>query len=384
MKKILICLLCFCLALPVFVLPAAAETEKGRITLSGAPSDLSRGDSFTVMLELNRNPGIASVRLSLQYDKNVLTVENIEDGGALPNFSVTEYGAGEIPVFRWHSEKNLTTTGNLAKISFRVRDDAVYGESQVTASFSAGLFDIADEKGRPVEFRTEPLRFTLACRHGATVETVLKEPTLTEAGIVEERCPECGETREKELLFSLKSEDGLLSATVPPTAFPQSEEASVTVEYIYGGEEYDVAKGYFPDTLLRAFRVSFTEKGLPLLPEAEIQLCLKTEFALPGAFRLYLLTEEDGLARVDALFGGEELSFAFGEGLYLITKKGAEETDPPAALPEDLPDPSPVPDGSSAAVSEEDGEGWILAVFASLAVLFGAFAVFLLKQKKPL
>ncbi len=358
---------------------AVSAENKGKLTLHAERNEFSRGEVFVAALEMNRNPGVATLRVTVKYDPLVLKAESITDEGLLPGYSFTQSQDGQI-ILRWNlTDGESTATGNLAKIAFRVSADAVYGDSAVYVQYSKALFDICDKNGQHVEFQTTPLNFSLPCPHSNTEETVVQEATLAQEGIIEEKCLACGRTETKQFLPTLSSSDGQVTVTLQKGALDPEKEHTVFVEYYYGGEDYDLAKRYFPDTLFRAFRVKFVSGKSGEKPIGETLISLRTEFDLPEEFSLYSLGDE-GLEKCSVEHVQTTLDFTYSPDLFLLVSRKSE--DSPPEIPSDpiLPDPT-VP--ADPVATEEVTETVVFVLFVVMFILFGVGIVFLLKKKKP-
>lgn len=386
MKKFCPCALKMLLAL-VFSLVSVltlfggtvSAENKGKLTLRADHNEFSRGEVFVAALEMNRNPGVATLRVTVKYDPLVLKAETITDEGILPGYSFTQSQHGEI-ILRWNlTDGESTATGNLAKIAFRVSADAAYGDSEVLVQYSRALFDIRDKNGQHVEFQTVPLTFSLPCPHSETEESVVQEATLAQEGIIEEKCLACGRTETKRFLPTLSSSDGQVTVTLQTGALDPSKEHTVFVEYYYGGEDYDLAKRYFPNTLFRAFRVKFVSGKSGEKPIGETLISLRTEFDLPEEFSLYSLGDE-GLEKCTAVYSQTILEFAYSPDLFLLVSDRSEE--PSYEIPSDpiLPDPT-VP--ADPVITQKVTETVVFVLFVVMFILFGVGIVFLLKKKKP-
>ena len=73
MKKMICGLLALMLLLPI-IPHLGNAAAKGKISLSSKTEKFQRGLAFEVDVELNRNPGISSLRAILEFDEKVLEI----------------------------------------------------------------------------------------------------------------------------------------------------------------------------------------------------------------------------------------------------------------------------------------------------------------------
>ena len=111
-------------------LPAGAMSVS---KVSGTP-----GETVTVAIKLDSNPGIIAARLKVAYNSDALTLTEVKDGGILgenvfggdltanPYFVIWENGL---------ATSDYTATGTLVYLSFRVAEDASDGELPITVSY---------------------------------------------------------------------------------------------------------------------------------------------------------------------------------------------------------------------------------------------------------
>lgn len=121
-------------------------------TVEGA--SVKPGDTFTVAVRTENNPGIISYRLALDYDNTVLElIEATEQ-----DFEGTTFGPIEKDPFviLWVDavHPDNATNGVVANLTFRVRDDASLGDTKLSLSYDqADVFNAAWED---VFFETLP------------------------------------------------------------------------------------------------------------------------------------------------------------------------------------------------------------------------------------
>lgn len=111
-------------------LPAGAMSVS---KVSGAP-----GETVTVTIKLDSNPGIIAARLKIAYDSNVLTLLEVMDGGILgENVFGGDLTANPYTV-TWENglaTSDYTATGTLVYLTFKIAEDAPIGELPITVSY---------------------------------------------------------------------------------------------------------------------------------------------------------------------------------------------------------------------------------------------------------
>jgi hypothetical protein len=103
-KSKIIALLTACaMAIGTFVVPAAAAAEdKGVISAEASKTSLSYGDEFDVTVNLDKNPGLSFLELSIKYDDNVLELKKVvpesllDDSATIPPLNTLPF------TFQWY------------------------------------------------------------------------------------------------------------------------------------------------------------------------------------------------------------------------------------------------------------------------------------------
>ncbi len=156
----------------VFSAGFAAAQEAPRIVVSNESA--TRGESVTLTLSLENNPGIVNLLLDLHYDAAALELTAVnargEDGALL-------LGEGS-PDVVWYTEtpddsadalsknpkrlswaadtsrENLTTSGVICSFSFRVKSDAPLGKAAIFVTYDPEDAWIYNAALQPVSFET--------------------------------------------------------------------------------------------------------------------------------------------------------------------------------------------------------------------------------------
>ena len=377
MKRLLPLLLAMLLLQPL--LPARAAA-RGKLSFAGVPGEVKRGGSFTLTLQCGRNPGVQEMRLTLSFDKRVLAVENVEDLGLFPGGKIEKTEEKAVLSFRAPG-KNSTfdKTGNVAKITLSVREDAPYGPFRVGLTWNDRILDIHDANGKIVPFDVQDAGFRLLCPHENTARTVIAEASVAAQGVVQVTCADCGETWQEVFSYTVAGDDGATAAALSPGAFPDGSEPAVHTEYIFGGEESDLAREMFGSRLVRAFRIRFTVGGAAALPKEDVDVTLTVDTELPDFVALYAYLG-GSLERIGVERAGNTLSFPYRAALFLLVNTPPEE-EPPVSSEDPLPASSAVPVTTLSPEEEKRRrDGVVLGVSAAVLVVSGAGVVLLLRR----
>ena len=365
-----------------------AAFTAGKLSLTSDLRTPVRGQSFTVTLELNRNPGVTSLRTVLAFDETALELVSVKDYGLLPSFS-QEQGADGKETLHWKAPKgsgDLTQSGVLADLVFRIRDDAPYGDHRIGVNFSDRLFDAQDKSGASVAFDIKAFDFKLTCSHLTTETETVTAPTFSAAGVGKVTCKDCGEKWDSTLLPQIVSEDKKSVATVQPGEFGDEGEKSLRTEFLFGGDLFEEAKKMFGDSVIRAFQLHFTREGVAYTPTVgETEMALTTEFEQTKNFGLYAVS--DGAPRrIDATWKDGVLSFSYEAGYFVLVER---EEAPAIPTPEDAPSEE-TPDATIPPVTlspeerEKEKEIRIIVLGVCLLVVLGIAAGFVLRKGKSL
>lgn len=366
---------------------AFAAFEVGKISLN---SDLQlpvRGHSFTVSLELNRNPGLSSLRTELVFDETTVELVSVQDHGLLPSFSQERGEDGTVTLY-WKApsgSQDLTQIGVLASLVFRIRDDAPYGDHRIGIDFSDRLFDAQNKSGASLAFDIKAFDFRLICSHLTTETETVTAPTFAASGVGKVICKDCGESRETPLLPQLISADQKTVATVQPGEFTDAGEKSLRTEFLFGGELFEEAKTLFGDRVIRAFQLHFTREGIAYSPLGETTVMLTTEFEQPKNFGFYAVSD-GGARKIDAVWKNGILTFPYESGYFVLVER---EESPIVSVPEETP-PQEEPTVTVPQVSlspeeqEKEKEIRIIVLGVCLLVVLGIGAGYVLKKGKSL
>ena len=92
------------------------------------------GESVEVDIDITANPGVATVRLYVEYDADTLTLLGAEDGGILNEalFSDELSSPYCLAWFDALSTENVSVTGTVATLKFMVNSDADVGDYEIS------------------------------------------------------------------------------------------------------------------------------------------------------------------------------------------------------------------------------------------------------------
>lgn len=102
--------------------------------ISGTNITEKSGKEITVDLNLDENPGLVSMMVEVNYDKDVLEYKGASNGDVFPtdSFLAPNVAADDGKVLSWHNsalKENINTTGKLATLTFRIKESASAGET---------------------------------------------------------------------------------------------------------------------------------------------------------------------------------------------------------------------------------------------------------------
>ncbi len=121
MKRILSCILVLILIFTsvstTAVLALAAETP----TISFNSVEAETGDTVSLQLSINNNPGIAGLAVSLKYDTDALALTETKKGTLFSGFTAAKN-------FAWDESEDVTADGVLATFTFAVSETANPGD----------------------------------------------------------------------------------------------------------------------------------------------------------------------------------------------------------------------------------------------------------------
>ena len=220
MKKLLAILLAVVLCVSVCAVTVFASTPtEVELSVSADKASVTRGETVTVVVDMSKNTaGITSMMINVAYDANVLqvdangpmkkiTYENFYTKDADWGFDINNVGVnnttGNPLKFAWAYTcaadyadyyQDYVGTAKLVAITFKVKDNAAFGNTAVSVSF--------DEKGLPsglgaikraISTDAVVKNITIACVNHEGADPVVVEPAKCDKpGSQTISCKHCG------------------------------------------------------------------------------------------------------------------------------------------------------------------------------------------------
>lgn len=136
-RAICVCLLGIILCTFGFGSAFAAQSE---LSVSVKGGEAYSGTTFTVDVSIDENPGVAALRLSVVYDKNVLTLVKVTDGGM---FEDVETGKQYMSPYKcvWingDGAENVTATGKLMTLTFKAKEVTEETSTEISLKLESG------------------------------------------------------------------------------------------------------------------------------------------------------------------------------------------------------------------------------------------------------
>ena len=108
-----------------------------KAVISGTNITEKSGKEITVDLNLDENPGLVSMMVEVDYDKDVLEYVSASNGDVFPTNSFLPPNVAEDDgkVLSWQNsalKENINTAGKLATLTFRIKDSASAGETSIS------------------------------------------------------------------------------------------------------------------------------------------------------------------------------------------------------------------------------------------------------------
>ena len=154
----------------------ADMTVEAKYTLSDKPfititdGAAKSGEEVTLKVVLSNNTaGFAALRLILDYDKDIMTLEEITDGGVLANPVMNKDGA----TLTWSSADDMKINGDIATLKFKIAADAATGDYDVKVKiddcYNAAHAKVdADKKDGKISVTNPITKYTVKFMDGTT------------------------------------------------------------------------------------------------------------------------------------------------------------------------------------------------------------------------
>ena len=179
------------------VLLAAEAAEVPAFSVSSVTG--RQGETVTVTVSVNNNPGIVALRLYVGYNSSAVRISSAE--GAM----ISKEGSDPVPVTNGDISENpmkmtwvdglhgdYTYNGTLMTLELEIADDAVPGDYPLTLDYDPE--DVFDTNYNNVAFAVKEGTVTVKkkCIHSFDTEVIA--PTCTEGGYTLHTCSKCGDS----------------------------------------------------------------------------------------------------------------------------------------------------------------------------------------------
>lgn len=137
----------------------------------------AEGDTFQIDVVLEKNPGIAALKIEYEYDASRLKLIDVEDKKVLKGYK--ESTAGELVWEKENRKEDSFDTGVIATLTVQALDDS-YGMNEISF-LRVKATDRTDEE--ETFTLLEGVSFSVACVHRWNQGIVTKQPTCKENGV---------------------------------------------------------------------------------------------------------------------------------------------------------------------------------------------------------
>lgn len=120
------------------------EIDKDDVSLTVNDIETGRGKTFVVPVMLNNNPGIAASAIEFLYNTDKLTYVGYEEGEVFENYHFKT--TGKSIQFSNIENGDSKKTGLMFNLKFRVKDDAVLGDTEIKVNVTKESFINFDEE----------------------------------------------------------------------------------------------------------------------------------------------------------------------------------------------------------------------------------------------
>lgn len=246
-----------------------AWADGAAISVSTA-ADARTGEEVSLSVNLDANPGIAGINVTVVYDTERLSLISCEPTG----FSGGLWNVNGNRAM-WANTKDSTYTGPILNLKFKVLDKAPVGKAAVTVTYRVG--DICNAALEDVNPTITAGGVTIVCDHVWDNGVVTTEPGCETPGVKTYTCSKCGGTK-TETLAALGHKSDAGTVTKEPTC---TEEGVKTYSCTVCGKvlktENIPALGHTWDTGKVTTEPTCTEKGVKTYTCTVCGEVLKTE-----------------------------------------------------------------------------------------------------------
>ena len=168
----------------IFALSVVANAASTSVTARANKTNVSAGDTVTVTVSLNQNPGIAGVDFELNYDSSKFELQNVTKGSAASNFdmaSANSTGSSIRGAYLNSDGSSTSSTGALATVTFKVISDSASTASiGISASSTNGNGDGVETYASGTSVKIVTTTATTKPETTTKKETTTKETTTKE------------------------------------------------------------------------------------------------------------------------------------------------------------------------------------------------------------
>ncbi|MBR4122917.1 MAG: hypothetical protein IKT93_00700 [Clostridia bacterium] len=204
MKKLIafICSICIISAFFSTITASAAIVEKGHIIIGSTPA--VTGDTVTIPISIENNPGIMAITISITYDSKALKYIEHIPGKVVKDFdNVIAHPNRNLIRFVCLEPGDRTRDDVIMSLVFEVKDNAEFGFSKIDIEYSPGDFcnwnldrimPTITSGGVDIAFNGNN------CSHKIYNEwKTIAEPTCISEGIMERICQKCNHVDSKKI-----------------------------------------------------------------------------------------------------------------------------------------------------------------------------------------
>lgn len=154
-----LCLIFTCLVLT----PSVGAVNANEATITAESKTVIAGDEFDVTISLSNNPGIAAMRLAVEFDENVLTLNSAVDEGVLGSAQFSDIMTSPY-ILAWNTDNvadtDYTANGTIVTLNFTAKSDAIAALTNIKV-YAINEEDIFNSDMMPVkvEFVNGVIRF---------------------------------------------------------------------------------------------------------------------------------------------------------------------------------------------------------------------------------
>ncbi len=295
MKKKLLTVIVSALALSLvitqFAFTGFALSENGAFRVTVGSAAAAPGEEAELTLTATENPGIVSLDFEVTFDANALELLSVTDGGTLSKPTFQDNCKSPFH-FTWDNSSStteMTGTGALAVMKFRVRDNAAPGSYAV--SLREGSVECYDMDLDDVEFEFTAGSITYACTNHSAVTDAGHAATCTESGLTEgSHCGICGEILTAQQVIPAKGHNYATVPAVPATyretglsegtqctrcgdwlVEPQVLE-KLAIDFLIGDVFSDNRINIMDVTMLQRYVAGFENNGAPVLDVTDLKV----------------------------------------------------------------------------------------------------------------